>query len=130
MVVLNNAMLMMMADDIVPQSAYTDCIRRHVDYIFGSNPMSVFYVTGCNESSARNPHHRPSVATGHAVPGMLVGGPDQYLHDAYSQAHLRDSSPPCCYIDHAESYSTNEVAIYWNSPLVYVMARLLAHGGV
>ena len=128
MVVMNNAMLLLMANDIRSNSAYTDCIRRHIDYIFGSNPMSVCYVTGCNESSARNPHHRPSIAAGHAMMGMLVGGPDQYLHDAYAQTLLRASSPPCCYIDHAESYSTNEVAIYWNSPLVYVMARLLAHG--
>ena len=28
------------------------------------------------------------------------------------------------YIDSVESYSTNEVAIYWNSVLLYVLARL------
>lgn len=26
------------------------------------------------------------------------------------------------YIDNAESYSTNEIAIYWNSPLTYLLA--------
>lgn len=125
MVVMNNAMLLLMANDIQQRSEYISCAWRHIDYIFGDNPMSVCYVTGVSESSARRPHHRPSVATGQTMPGMLVGGPDQYLHDACASQHLRDSTPPCCYIDHAESYSTNEVAIYWNSPLVYVMARLL-----
>ncbi len=130
MVVMNNAMLLLLAYDTQPQSGYIECARRHLDYIFGNNPMSVCYVTGCNESSARHPHHRPSVATGSTMPGMLVGGPDQYLHDPCAEAQLQGSSPPCCYIDHAESYSTNEVAIYWNSPLVYVMARLLACGHI
>ena len=130
MVVLNNAMLLLMANDIQPRNAYLDCVQRHVDYIFGDNPMSVCYVTGVSESSARHPHHRPSVSTGQTMPGMLVGGPDQYLHDACASEHLPHSTPPCCYIDHAESYSTNEVAIYWNSPLVYVMARLLNSGNI
>lgn len=124
MVVLNNAMLLLMAGDINKNNAYTECARRHLDYIFGNNPMSVCYVTGCSEKSARRPHHRPSVATGHAMPGMLVGGPDQYLHDPYAKEHIHSASPICCYLDHEESYSTNEVAVYWNSPLVYVMARL------
>ncbi len=129
MVVLNNAMLLLMASDTQPRSAYPDCAWRHLDYIFGDNPTSVCYVTGASESSARHPHHRPSAAAGQTMPGMLVGGPDQYLHDACASEHLRHSTPPCCYIDHAESYSTNEVAIYWNSPLVYVMARLLDSAG-
>ena len=99
---------------------------EQLKYIFGNNPMSVCYVTGCSDKSARHPHHRPSVAAGHAMPGMLVGGPDQYLEDACVRKRLIGAAPACCYIDSVESYSTNEVAIYWNSPLVYVMARLIA----
>ena len=26
------------------------------------------------------------------------------------------------YVDHAESYSTNEITIYWNSPLTYLLS--------
>jgi endoglucanase len=29
-----------------------------------------------------------------------------------------------CYIDNMQSYATNEVAIYWNSPLIYAMSGL------
>ncbi len=126
MLVLNNAMLLLMASDICPKQAYAICARRHIDYIFGNNPMSVCYVTGVNDASTKHPHHRPSIATGQTMPGMLAGGPDEHLHDACAEEHLKGNTPPCCYIDHADSYSTNEVAIYWNSPLVYVMARLLA----
>jgi endoglucanase len=124
MVVLNNAMLLLMAHDIQPTDEYIEYAKHYLDYIFGDNPMSVCYVTGCGDQSARHPHHRPSVAIGQAMPGMLVGGPDQHLHDTCAQEHLCGASPARCYIDDAASYSTNEVAIYWNSPLVYVMARL------
>ena len=55
------------------------------------------------------------------MPGMLAGGPDSSLEDPHAQALLKDAPPAKCYIDNAESYSTNEVAIYWNSPLIYLM---------
>ncbi|MBO4591021.1 MAG: glycoside hydrolase family 9 protein, partial [Eubacterium sp.] len=30
--------------------------------------------------------------------------------------------PAMCYVDNAQSYSTNETAIYWNSPLIYLLS--------
>jgi endoglucanase len=27
-----------------------------------------------------------------------------------------------CYVDNDASYSTNEVTVYWNSPLIYILA--------
>ncbi|WP_242826818.1 glycoside hydrolase family 9 protein [Butyrivibrio sp. NC3005] len=30
-----------------------------------------------------------------------------------------------CYLDHIDCYSLNEITIYWNSPLVFVMAGLM-----
>lgn len=27
-----------------------------------------------------------------------------------------------CYVDNSESYSTNEITIYWNSPLTYLLS--------
>lgn len=35
-----------------------------------------------------------------------------------------DTAPAKCYVDDAESYSTNEVAIYWNSPLVALISAV------
>ncbi|MFR5028500.1 MAG: glycoside hydrolase family 9 protein [Coprococcus sp.] len=34
---------------------------------------------------------------------------------------LADMAPEKCYVDNAQSYSCNEVTIYWNSPLVYLL---------
>lgn len=125
MTVLNNAMLLLMAYDAYQKDTYLDCAKRQLDYIFGNNPLSICYITGCSDKSPRHPHHRPSVAAGRAMPGMLVGGPNQHLEDACARKSLVSASPGCCYIDDVESYSTNETAIYWNSPLIYVMARLM-----
>jgi len=70
------------------------------------------------------PHHRPSAADGVAepVPGMVAGGPNLRLQDDAARGMLRGMPPARCYVDHEESFSTNEVAIYWNSPAVFVLA--------
>jgi endoglucanase len=39
---------------------------------------------------------------------------------------ILDGRPPMMwYVDDWRSYSTNEITIYWNSPLVYVLAYLM-----
>ena len=54
--------------------------------------------------------------------GMIVGGPDSNLEDPYAKATMQGVAPAKCYVDNVQSYSCNEVTIYWNSPLVYVLA--------
>jgi endoglucanase len=39
--------------------------------------------------------------------------------------HLRILPPAKMYLDDWESYATNEIAINWNAPLVFVLAGLL-----
>lgn len=124
MIVLNNAMLLIMANDLQEDSRYIDVARAQIDYIFGTNVLSVSYLTAYGATPALNPHHRPSIVVESAMPGMLIGGPDENLEDPTASIALEGFSPAKCYLDNAQSYSTNEVTTYWNSPLVYVMARL------
>ena len=65
------------------------------------------------------PHHRPSAADGikEPVPGLLVGGPNPGKQDGVA---LPSSVPDEAYIDNQASYATNEIAINWNAPLVYL----------
>lgn len=95
-----------------------------VHYCFGKNPINISYVTGFGSVYPKHPHHRPSIATQKTISGMLVGGANQYLEDDVIKEAINGESPARCYIDNFESYSTNEVAIYWNSALVYALARL------
>ena len=126
MTVANNGLLLMAAASLSPVDAqsYTTLARQHLDYLMGANPMGYCYITGHGSLSPQLPHHRPSLAVKATVPGMLAGGPDGALEDPFAKTVLLGQPPAKCYVDNDQSYSTNEVAIYWNSPLLYLMALL------
>ena len=88
--------------------------------------MNVCYVTGFGVNTVKHPHHRPSGATKKTMPGMLSGGPCEGLYDACVKDKLGPLKlPPLrCYLDNIASYSTNEIAIYWNSTFVYIASKL------
>ncbi len=96
---------------------------EQLNYLLGKNAVGTCFVTGFGTASPETPHHRPSMKSEHAVEGMLVGGVNQNLEDSPAKALLKSKAPAKCWIDNAESYSTNEITIYWNSPLVYLLAN-------
>ena len=99
-----------------------DAANLVLDHLLGLNPNGTCYVTGFGTVAPEAPHHRPSMAAGKAQKGMLVGGVNSSLEDSAAKAYCKTSPAAKCYIDNAESYSTNEITIYWNSPLVYLLA--------
>ena len=132
MMLLNRAMAFLLAEAMgLGHREGLVVAQRTVDYLFGANPLGQCYVTGFGRHPVRHPHHRPSVADGvdDAVPGMVAGGPNRNLQDEMAQSALASRPPMEAYVDHQDSYSTNEVAIYWNSPAVFVTAALLERGG-
>ena len=116
--------VLMVAYRITKNEKYRLCAKAQIDYILGCNPLNYCYVTGMGTKNPVNPHHRPSGASKSVMPGMLAGGPCSGLHDEYAKTHLTGSAPLKCYVDAVPSYSTNEVAIYWNSAFVYLLAAL------
>ena len=117
---------LLLAYDITGKKEYYEAARKQFDYVLGCNPMNVCYVTGFGVNTVKNPHHRPSGAAGTAMPGMLSGGPCEGLYDACAKEVLGPQNlPPLrCFIDNEASYSTNEIAIYWNSTFVYIASKL------
>lgn len=101
-----------------------DEASSQLSYLLGNNANSYCFVTGYGTLSPTGTHHRPSQATGKTMKGMLVGGPNSNLEDPYAQATLKDAPPAKCYVDNEQSFSCNEVTIYWNSPLVYLIAGM------
>ncbi len=122
MTVANNGMLLLMANKIEPKKEYTEAAKAHLDYILGTNATTYCFVTGYGTLSPSNPHHRPSQVAGECMVGMLIGGPDSDLEDPYAKQVLKDLPAAKCYADSAQSYSCNEVTIYWNSPLIYLIS--------
>ena len=118
------AHILLMAYDLTGRADFFKAAKSQIDYILGCNPVNYCYVTGAGSKPVIHPHHRPSGASGKVYPGMLSGGPCSGLLDAYAKEHLAGQPPLKCFADAEPSYSTNEVAIYWNSAFVYVLARI------
>lgn len=122
--ICDKAHILILANSIMPKKEYLTVAKAQADYILGCNPLNYCYVTGAGSKSPEHPHHRPSGASKKVMPGMLVGGPCASLQDEYARKHLAGEPPLKCYADAEPSYSTNEVAIYWNSALIYVLSMV------
>lgn len=128
-VVLNQAMMLIQAYKLNGKREYLDAAQSQLDYVLGRNATDTSFVTGFGEKSTLHPHHRPSEADTIAepIPGFLAGGPHAGQQDkedcdvAYPSAITARS-----YLDHYCSYASNEIAINWNAPLVYVVAAIEA----
>jgi endoglucanase len=130
-VILNQAMVLVAAYRVEPRQDYLNAAQSALDYVLGRNAPGMSFVTGFGARSPLQPHHRLSEADGVAapVPGMLVGGPNPGQQDrAGCRASYPSALPALSYLDDVCSYASNEVAINWNAPLVYVAAALQSLG--
>ena len=131
-VVMNKAMVLLKAYKLDPKPAYYAQALARLEYILGRNPIGLSYITQVGDNTVKYIHHRQSEADEIAapVPGWLAGGPHsggQDMDDCEKDGAGYDTTyPASSYVDHWCSYATNEVAINWNAPLVYVMAGILA----
>lgn len=121
MTVANAGMILGISYQLTNDTSYLTTAQAQLDYLLGRNPLGTSFVTGYGTVAPKSPHHRPSMAVGKAMPAMLVGGVNSNLEDSAAKAYLADAAPAKCYVDNSESYSTNEITIYWNSPLTYLM---------
>lgn len=122
-VALNAAVLLLAGWEETGDTSFVITAADQLHYILGANGLSRSYLTGVGENPPLYPHHRPSASDGVAapVPGLLAGGPDQYLDDDALRARFTSATPPAlCYLDTLPSYASNEIAINWNAPLVFV----------
>ncbi len=132
---LNSAMVLLQADRLDAARGAARPYRRAAqdlfDYVLGRNPLGLSMVTGFGARSPMHPHHRPSEADGVTapVPGFVVGGANAGQQDLKGcPVPYPSKLPALSYLDHFCSYASNEVAINWNAPLVYVAAALGADG--
>ncbi|MCX4911211.1 glycoside hydrolase family 9 protein [Streptomyces sp. NBC_00878] len=124
-VTVNNAMVIATAYDITDRGVYRDAVLESLDYLFGRNALNQSFVTGYGTQDSHNQHNRiwahqidPKLPS--PPPGSLAGGPDSALQDPVARQNLVGCAPATCYIDDIYSYSTNEIAINWNSALAWV----------
>ena len=126
-VAANYGLQLLVTDQLHPDPAYTAAARDIVHYLLGRNPLSVGWVTGAGSRPAMHPHHRPSAADGNESPwpGLLAGGPNRKRQDPEMEVFAPGTPPALMYLDEEGSYATNEIAINWNAPLVFVLAGVM-----
>ncbi len=122
--VMSRAMAMIAAYMLTGDTKMRDAALIQWDYALGLNALDVCFVTGSGEKPVMNPHHRPSGADGieAPVPGLISGGPNQRFPYPATRERLGDTPPARYYLDETPSADTNEIAVYWNSPAVFVAA--------
>jgi hypothetical protein len=130
-VTANQGMLLLIGFMVTGKSAYKDAAISTLDYLLGRNPNGYCFVTGAGDRMVMNVHHRPSIADNviEPVPGFLCGGPNSKQNEFPScedwngcpqYPFPKGVKVAMSYVDQAESYASNEVAINWNAPLVFL----------
>jgi endoglucanase len=116
----NQGIVLINAYLLTKDKKYVDFALSNLDYILGRNATGYSFLTGVGSKSTMHPHHRPSVADGvtEPVPGLLAGGPNPAKQDKCPGYEF--SEPENTYVDHDCSYASNEIAINWNAPFVYL----------
>jgi endoglucanase len=124
-VAANQGILLINAYFITKDDKYLKAALSNLDYILGRNATGYCFVTGIGSKSPMHPHHRPSEADGIAdpIPGLLAGGPNPGRQD---RCEYPFTEPETAYVDVVCSYASNEIAINWNAPLVYLLGALEA----
>ena len=126
---IHHSMILLLADWLNGDHSYVECALAQLHVLMGNNALGISYVTGNGEYAYNNPHLRPACADGidACMPGMVSGGPNRYLNDGdHSKELLQVGTPPMkCFVDDWRCYSLNEITIYWNSPVVFVLAAIL-----
>lgn len=121
----NQGMLLLQAFKISNDNTYRNAAIACFDYIMGRNAPGYSFLTGYGSKTPLSPHHRPSAADGVTapVPGMVVGGPTSSSGDNCTYQYPT-SLPALHYIDDWCSYTSNEITINWNAPLVFLLGGL------
>jgi len=124
---LNNIQVVATAYDLTGNKVYRSAALEAIDYILGRNALAQSYVVGYGPKSTKSVHsrlyaHELDPSAPRAPPGSLSGGANEAASDPPADDVLQGCAPQKCYVDDVNSYSTNEVAINWNSALVWVVA--------
>jgi endoglucanase len=119
-VAANQGIELVQAYKITGDKKYLNYALSNLDFLLGKNGTGYSFLTGYGDKTPMHPHHRPSIADGvvEPVPGLLAGGPNSGMQD---KCKYPSSVADEAYTDNDCSYASNEIAINWNAPFVYLV---------
>ena len=122
--VCNDGIVLAMAYDVTGEQTYLQTAIEQLNYVLGKNSLDYCFVSGFGTRSPKNQHNRLTVSKQTMMEGALSGGPDASREDDVMEVMPGNTPPAKMYKDDYHSYSTNEVAIYYNSALIYLIAAI------
>ncbi len=125
--VANDGMLKLVAYQLTGDEKYVISAQNDLHYILGRNATAYSFVTGFGSITPLYPHNRIIASDGieEPIPGYIAGGPNTIvLTDCEAEGVVRSEFPAASYTDTRCSFSTNETAINWNAPLVFLCSGL------
>jgi endoglucanase len=127
-VVADYGVLLLVAGRFSGEPAFREAALDNLHYLLGRNTFGLSWLTGTGVRPFKHPHHRPSGGDQNEAPwpGLLSGGPNADSRDPALDRLPRDVPPGRRYIDHQDSYASNENAINWNAALVFLLAGVQA----
>lgn len=127
-VAANQGIALIQAYRLTSDQTYLNAALANMDYLLGRNAVGYSFVTGFGSKTPMHPHHRPSVADGieAPVPGLLSGGTNANAARQDKCAGYTTTIADEVFLDQDCSYASNEIAINWNAPLVYLATALEA----
>jgi endoglucanase len=127
-VAANQGIVLIQAYKLTSDRKYMDAALSNLDYLLGRNATGYSFLTGFGGKPVLHPHHRPSVADGveEPVPGLLLGGPNARADQQDKCTTYTSTFPDEKFTDDDCSYASNEIAINWNAPFVYLAGAIEA----
>ncbi|WP_277228699.1 glycoside hydrolase family 9 protein [Hymenobacter sp. YC55] len=124
----NQGIALIQAYQISGNPKYLHYALTNLDYMLGRNALGISFVTGYGAKTPQHPHHRLSEGdkVQAPLPGFLVGGPNPGQQD---KCQYPFTTADMAYADDVCSYASNEIAINWNAPLVYLAGAMEALQG-
>jgi endoglucanase len=115
--------MLIFASQLAPERAeFRQGALHQLHYVLGRNALNRSFVSGVGHRYPRAIHHAVFANDGlDAIhPGLLAGGPNPNLGaDQTLPGFFDDATPPAlCYVDHIDSWASNENCILYNAPLV------------
>ncbi len=105
---------------------YLEAMVANFDYLMGANPTDYCFVSCFGSKYPKRLHDRRSSSDGidEPIPGYVCGGANPNQLSDCGRSNYPSLSPARCYLDEQCSYSTNEIAINWNAPLVLLASMM------
>ena len=104
------------------RTEFVTAALHQLHFVLGRNALDTSFVSGIGSRSPQAIHHATFENDGidTIFPGLLAGGPNPGLQGDYTLPKYfnADTPPALCYLDHMDSWASNENCILYNAPLV------------